>query len=60
MTCLTCAHWKPKDSGPMARQGYALCALGPRWTFLSLHHTCAKRLPASPEVTAARQKWAAR
>jgi hypothetical protein len=44
----------------MARQGYAICALGPRWTFLSLHHTCEKRQPASPELTAAREKWAKR
>jgi hypothetical protein len=43
----------------MAQQGYFLCALGPRWTFLAQTHSCAKHEAAPAEVIEARRKWAA-
>jgi hypothetical protein len=57
MTCLTCRNWKPKESGAMARQGFAICAIGPSYTFNSPHHTCEKHTPAGEATTAARRKW---
>jgi hypothetical protein len=57
MQCLTCRNWKPKESGEMARQGFAICALGPRYTFNSPHHTCAKHEPAEAKAVEARRKW---
>lgn len=42
----------------MAKQGFAICKLGPRWRYLAPSHSCAKHEPAPPEVVEARRKWA--
>lgn len=44
--CLTCAHWRLKDSGDMGRQGFAFCNLGKRYTFFAPTHTCQKHAAA--------------
>jgi hypothetical protein len=63
MTCLTCRHWAPKrvtqEQRDMGKQGYFLCALGPRWRFLAQTHSCEKHEDATAEVIEARRKWAA-
>jgi hypothetical protein len=56
-TCLSCANWKPRESGAIAKHGFAVCSLGARWTFLALHHSCQQHQAASAEVTEARIKW---
>ena len=33
MTCITCAHWSPKQSGQLAKHSFAVCAIGPSWKF---------------------------
>jgi hypothetical protein len=55
--CLTCAHWRPKDSGSMARHGFAICSHEARWTFFALTHTCNRHQGAPEEVAQARIKW---
>jgi hypothetical protein len=57
MACLLCSQWSPKQSGQMARHGFALCLLGPRWEFLPPQHTCPRFSPASEEIQAARKVW---
>ena len=58
MTCATCQHYKPKDSGAMAKVGYALCSLGPRWQFNAPSFSCKKHESEAPEVIEARRAWA--
>ena len=57
MTCQSCIHWSPKKSGPMAKQGFALCAIGPVWKYLAPQHTCQKHKPAEESVVSARVAW---
>lgn len=56
-TCHTCQHWQPRQSGQLAKHGFALCAKGPRWQFLPPQHRCDKHHPAAPAVATARAKW---
>lgn len=56
-SCSTCRYWTPGKSGEMAKHGFAVCALGPKWHFLSPTHTCQRHQQASPEVVAKRGKW---
>lgn len=58
MTCLTCHHYKPQESRAMAKVGFAICALGPRWQFNAPTHTCEKHKAAPADVIAARRPWA--
>ena len=58
MSCLTCRNYAPKESGAMAKQGYAICKLQPKWTYFAPTHSCSKHEPAPPEVIEARRKWA--
>ena len=58
-TCQACTHWQPKASGPMAKHGMALCALGTRWQFFPPQHQCGNHKPAAKDVQAARVKWLA-
>jgi hypothetical protein len=44
----------------MAKVKMAICALGPRWTFLPPHRTCDRHAPASAEICEARAKWLAK
>jgi hypothetical protein len=55
VTCLTCLHWRLKDSGSMGRQGFALCNKGPRWQFNAPTHNCLKHEPA-PQATVDKRK----
>jgi hypothetical protein len=41
----------------MAKQQFAVCALGPRWQFLPPQGTCEKHKPAPPEVVQSRLRW---
>lgn len=59
-SCLTCVHWQPKQSGPIARHGYAICAHMPKWTFFAPSETCERHKSAAPEVIEARLKWEAK
>lgn len=45
-----------KDSGGMARQGFALCAKGTRHTFYALTHRCDKHQPAQEKAIAKRRE----
>jgi hypothetical protein len=56
-TCLTCSNWRPKDSGAIARHGFAMCSHEARWTYFPLTHGCVRHQAASAEVTEARIKW---
>lgn len=38
--CKTCHHANTKSNTEMAKQGYALCNLGPRWEFHSRTFVC--------------------
>jgi hypothetical protein len=42
----------------MAAQGFAICALGPRWQFNAPTHSCDKHESAPAEVIEARRAWA--
>ena len=42
----------------MAAQGFAICALGPRWQFNAPTHSCGKHESAPEEVIEARRAWA--
>jgi len=53
-TCQSCQNWKPRESGAMARQGFAICGHQPRWTYFSPHHSCGKHEPAPAEIVAKR------
>jgi hypothetical protein len=55
---MTCQHYKPKESRAMAAQGFAICALGPRWQFNAPTHSCDKHERAPAEVIEARRAWA--
>ncbi len=57
MTCQTCKHWLPKESGGMAKHRMALCAKGTRWTFYPPQHTCPRHTEADQEVVTARVQW---
>jgi hypothetical protein len=57
MTCITCKHWSPKKSGPMASRGYANCALKNLWNYFAPTHTCAKHARAEDATIQARQIW---
>lgn len=57
MTCQTCNNWKPKNTGQMARHGFAICGLQKRYTFFAPHHTCERHKQATKEVVDARAKW---
>lgn len=60
-TCLTCQHWQPKQSGEMAKHGYAVCAKGVPYEFLSANHpACPKLEPVPDKVLADRQAWVAK
>lgn len=58
--CATCANWKPKDSGGMAKHRMAVCLRGPKWKFYPPQSTCAKHAEASPELVRARAAWLAK
>jgi len=60
MTCATCTNYQPKQSGDMAKVGFARCALGPRWQFRPPWFECVKHELATQEVISARSKWAAK
>ncbi len=57
MTCQTCLNWSPKQSGQMARYGFAICLKGKRWTYLPPQHTCQQHKPAAEDVVNARVVW---
>jgi hypothetical protein len=59
MKCLTCKHYKPGQSGEMAKVGFAICAQQPRYTFNAPSHSCPKHQPAKPAAVEARRTWAA-
>jgi hypothetical protein len=40
--CKTCSHANPKANTDMAKQGFALCNLGPKWEFHAPTFTCNK------------------
>jgi hypothetical protein len=40
--CWTCEHWTSMANREMAKQGYARCALGPKWTFFAPGHACSR------------------
>lgn len=42
----------------MARQGFARCALGLPWRYLSAESGCRKQAPLPAEQEAARVRWA--
>lgn len=56
--CTNCTNWRLKEAGRMAKQGFGLCAIGPRWTYVA--KGCDKSKPAKPEVVAARMAWLAK
>ena len=57
-TCLTCAHWQPKKSGEMAGHGFAICAKGEPWKFMSAAKAaCTKYESAPTDAAAARVAW---
>lgn len=57
MTCSTCLHWSPKQSGQMAKHRMAICLKGPRYVFLPPQQTCGKHQPVAEDVAAARVLW---
>jgi hypothetical protein len=56
---LSCLNWRFKDS-PMARQGFAPCSLGERFSYFPERHTCARHRQASEEITTGRADWMAK
>lgn len=59
MNCVACQHWLPKQSGEMAKHGYAICdKSGTAYKFLSANHpACPKLEPVPTKVLADRQNW---
>ena len=57
MTCSTCANWNLRGNPQMAALHLAACALGPRWTFLPTHATCARWKAMEPAQEAKRAAW---
>jgi hypothetical protein len=57
MTCSTCLHWSPKQSGQMAKHRMAICLKGPRWQFFPPQHVCGKHQAVAPDVAAVRVQW---
>jgi hypothetical protein len=56
LVCTSCVNWQLKTS-PLARHGFAACALMPRWTHYPDRHGCASHKPAPAEVTEKRAAW---
>ncbi len=56
-SCLTCLGWRLKESGAMARHGFARCAHDKAWSFFSLFHSCSRHEEASEEIVEARKRW---
>lgn len=56
-SCLNCTNWRLKEAGAMAREGFGLCAKGPRWHYLPGKHTCGRHAAGEPVAMAARVKW---
>ena len=57
MTCQNCQHWLPKESGQMAKHGFAICANKPRYVYWPPQHTCGKFAKADQKVVNARAVW---
>lgn len=55
--CATCANWKPKESGGMAKHRMAVCDRAPKWKFFPPQSTCDKHQEAPAAVIEGRRKW---
>lgn len=42
----------------MAKQGYAACALGARYSYMALNHSCPQFVTVPPDMAEARTQWA--
>lgn len=57
MTCSTCHHWSPKNSGAMAKHHMAVCNLGPLYTYMPPKGKCNEHKPAPADVVSKRIEW---
>lgn len=57
MTCSTCHHWNPRESGAMAKHHMAVCNLGPKWQFMPPTGKCNDWKAAPADVVSKRVEW---
>lgn len=55
MPCRTCTHLSSDKH--MSPQGFNLCALGPKWKFWPLRHSCPKWQQEEPAKLEKRLAW---
>ena len=56
-TCISCNNWNLKDSGAMAKQGFAKCKLKPIWNYSPPLNHCEKWEAAEAEIVQKRIEW---
>lgn len=57
MNCVKCIHWSLKESGQMARNGFAICLKQERYRFFPPQNTCGKFSQADQKLIDARIKF---
>jgi hypothetical protein len=53
--CGNCTHWQFQAIRDMGKQGFGVCALGPKWEWLPPTQSCAKHKQANPQVLVKRR-----
>jgi len=57
MNCLNCENWSMKQSGELAKHGFAICLKQERHRFFPPQNTCGKFSQAEQKVVEARKNY---